>query len=183
MSFQVKQNILRWPRQILPLPTQCHCPPNTLVHPLNQRNHYMHCSNYGLVSFNEHMWNSIILAPGYWNGGLQPGPGPHINLPRALPGSQTSHTLLNEIPWFLPLFLVFCTTKLAQLRQSQHTAPCWLSPGKNEQISIKLPSGPLLKIKTLLLKMAKCSPLEQQKPHQTKPNVLQQRISMAVLLP
>lgn len=81
------------------------------------------------------MWNSIIVASGYRNGGLQSGPGPHINLPRALPRSQTydvSHIPEGDPMVFTTLFgfaasgcralpglpatEVLCTTKLAQHR-------------------------------------------------------------------
>lgn len=47
-------------------PTQkCPCTHHTLGHALNQRIHYMYCSNYGMVSFNKQMWNRIIVAVGY----------------------------------------------------------------------------------------------------------------------
>lgn len=60
-----------------------------------------------MVSFNKQMWNGIIAAPGYCNGGLQSGSGCHINLPRGLPRSQTydiSHTAEGDPVLFGTIF-------------------------------------------------------------------------------
>lgn len=114
MSFRVKWNILWCPRLNLPLPNwkpwfnpnQCACFPTVLAHPLNQGIHYMYCSYYAMVSFNKQMWNSTIVAPGYWNGGLQSGSGHHINLPCALPRSQTLD--ISHIPEGDPMLFTTC---------------------------------------------------------------------------
>lgn len=141
MSFQLRQNILRWPRLILPLPNLALSKPlprplNTLVHLLNKRIHYRLCSTHGMVSFNMQIWNRIIVALGYWNGAPLSGSGPHINLP-CLANVLDIWCLTRS--WrrshvFLPLFLVLQQAAAGPCQDFQPqrwcAPPSWPTTGK-----------------------------------------------------
>lgn len=91
------------------------------------------------------MWNSIITAPGYCHAGLQSGSGCHINLPSALPRSQTydvSHIAEGDPVLFSTLW--FLSKQLQGPARAACTAASWTSTGR---ASVQLPAEyPMLKI-------------------------------------